>query len=174
MGTNKSVVCVYNYDGYYDGVHPNLPMADLFLGFFAELLFLNLKRCYFEVCIVFFQVKRVIIIIAIFWNADWWNACKCYWSVFGFRGAKLEHLLEQRIPIDDWYYHIIVKPGGIIKQIHNEINNSMDSIQEMYGADTKGINVCGTMIQQNSKIQNLISYICALIIIIVWVYWYTT
>jgi hypothetical protein len=29
MGTNKSVVCVYNnYDGFYDGVHPNLPMAD--------------------------------------------------------------------------------------------------------------------------------------------------
>ena len=53
------------------------------------------------------------------------------------RGAKLEHLLEQRIPIDDWYYHIIVKPGGTIKQIHNEINNSMDSIQEMYGADTQ-------------------------------------
>jgi hypothetical protein len=44
---------------------------------------------------------------------------------------------EQRIAIDDWYYHIIVKPGGTIKQIHNEINNSMDSIQEMYGADTK-------------------------------------
>ena len=32
-----------------------------------------------------------------------------------------------------------------------------------------GINVCGTLIQLNSKIQNLISYICALIII-VWVY----
>jgi hypothetical protein len=31
------------------------------------------------------------------------------------------------------------------------------------------INVCGTLIQLNSKIQNLISYICALIII-VWVY----
>jgi hypothetical protein len=31
-----------------------------------------------------YEVKRVIIIIAIFWNADWWNACKCYWSVFGF------------------------------------------------------------------------------------------
>lgn len=28
MGTNKSVVCVYNYDGFYDGVHPNLTMAD--------------------------------------------------------------------------------------------------------------------------------------------------
>jgi uncharacterized protein with HEPN domain len=27
--------------------------------------------------------------------------------------------------------------GETIKQIHNEINNSMDSIQEMYGADTK-------------------------------------
>jgi MinD-like ATPase involved in chromosome partitioning or flagellar assembly len=25
------------------------------------------------------------------------------------RGAKLEHFLEQRIPIDDWFYHIIVK-----------------------------------------------------------------
>lgn len=53
------------------------------------------------------------------------------------RGVKLEHFLEQRTPIDDWYYHIIVKPGGTIKQIHNEINNSMDSIQEVYGADTK-------------------------------------
>ena len=59
--------------------------------------------------------------------------------IFGWssRGAKLEYFLEQRIPIDDWYYHIIVKPGGTIKQIHNEINNSMDSIQEMYGTDTK-------------------------------------
>jgi len=28
MGTNKSVVCVYNYDGFYDSVHPNQPMAD--------------------------------------------------------------------------------------------------------------------------------------------------
>ena len=28
MGTNKSVVYVYNYDGFYDGVHSNLPMAD--------------------------------------------------------------------------------------------------------------------------------------------------
>jgi len=53
------------------------------------------------------------------------------------RGAKLEYFLEQRTPIDDWYYHIIVKPGDTIKQIHNEIHNSMDSIQEMYGADTK-------------------------------------
>jgi hypothetical protein len=43
------------------------------------------------------------------------------------RGAKLEQFLEQRIPIDDWFYHIIVKPGGTIKQIQNEINNSMDS-----------------------------------------------
>jgi hypothetical protein len=46
------------------------------------------------------------------------------------RGAKLEHFLEQRIPIDDWYYHIIVKPGGTIKQIQNEINNSMDSTKQ--------------------------------------------
>ena len=44
---------------------------------------------------------------------------------------------ESSTATDDWYYHIIVKPGGTIKQIHNEINNSMDSIQEMYGADTK-------------------------------------